>query len=105
VRAASHDASTMAQAEVYVVITHASGRKQLTQNGFGERRAPAWSPDGTRIVYMAKAQRLDHPHGRPRAQPRAAEMHDSDMAVAGEKDNGPVRRNIELMKKWAAEGK
>jgi arylsulfatase A-like enzyme len=41
-------------------------------------------------------------HGR---KPESAEMYDSDMAVAGGKGNGPVRRNIELMKKWAAEGK
>jgi hypothetical protein len=37
--------------------------------------------------------------------PEPPEMYDSDMAVAGGNGKGPVRRNIEMMKKWAAEGK
>jgi arylsulfatase A-like enzyme len=37
--------------------------------------------------------------------PESAAMYDSDMAVAGGEGNGAVRRNIELMKKWAAERK
>jgi arylsulfatase A-like enzyme len=37
--------------------------------------------------------------------PEPPEMYDSDMAVAGGNGKGPARRNIETMKKWAAEGK
>ena len=41
-------------------------------------------------------------HGRT---PESAEMYDSDMAVVGGEGKGPLRRNIEVMKKWSAEGK
>jgi arylsulfatase A-like enzyme len=41
-------------------------------------------------------------HGRT---PEPAAMYDSDMAVYVARDNAAVKRNIELMKKWAAEGK
>ena len=40
-------------------------------------------------------------------QPESEKMYDSDMAVYLKSDggSGPLRRNIALMKKWAAEGK
>jgi arylsulfatase A-like enzyme len=41
-------------------------------------------------------------HGR---NPEPAEMYDSDMAVYVDKGKPVIQRNIELMKKWAAEGK
>jgi hypothetical protein len=41
-------------------------------------------------------------HGR---KPEPMEMYDSDMAVYLGRVNPVVKRNIELMKKWAAEGK
>ncbi len=41
-------------------------------------------------------------HGR---NPEPTEMYDSDMAVYLGRGNPVVKRNIELMKKWAAEGK
>src|SRR5262249_30158853 len=40
--------------------------------------------------------------------PEAAAMYDSDMAVylgGNKKENGKLRQNIALMKRWAAEGK
>ena len=40
-------------AEIYVVAPDGSGRTRLTSNG-EEERSPAWSPDGTRIVYSCR---------------------------------------------------
>jgi len=39
--------------EVYVMNADGSGRVRLTNNLF-EERAPAWSPDGTKIAYMCR---------------------------------------------------
>jgi TolB protein len=40
-------------AEIYRMNPDGSGRLQLTHNDY-EERAPAWSPDGTRIVFMCR---------------------------------------------------
>lgn len=40
-------------AEIYVVASDGSGQTRLTTNG-EEERSPAWSPDGTRIVYSCR---------------------------------------------------
>ena len=40
-------------AEIWTINPDGSGLTQLTNN-FVEERAPAWSPDGTRITYMCK---------------------------------------------------
>jgi TolB protein len=40
-------------AEIYVVNSDGTGLKQLTHNG-QEERSPAWSPDGSRILYMCR---------------------------------------------------
>jgi len=39
--------------EIYVVNSDGTGLKQLTHNG-QEERAPAWSSDGSRILYMCR---------------------------------------------------
>lgn len=39
--------------EIYVVNADGTGLKQLTHNSL-EERAPAWSPDGSRILYMCR---------------------------------------------------
>jgi TolB protein len=41
------------QAELYVMNPDGSGLQQLTNNNY-EERAPAWSPDGSRIVYSCR---------------------------------------------------
>jgi TolB protein len=41
------------QAEIYVMDPDGSKRLQLTHNDY-EERAPAWSPDGTRIVFSCR---------------------------------------------------
>jgi TolB protein len=40
-------------AEVYVISADGSNRKRLTNNA-EEERAPAWSPDGSRILFMCR---------------------------------------------------
>jgi Tol biopolymer transport system component len=40
-------------AELYLINPDGSGRVRLTFNGY-EERAPAWSPDGNRIVYSCR---------------------------------------------------
>jgi Tol biopolymer transport system component len=40
-------------AEIYVMNADGTGRVQLTNN-LVEERAPAWSPDGTRILFMCR---------------------------------------------------
>jgi len=40
-------------AEIYTIHPDGSGRVQVTDNS-DEERAPNWSPDGTRIVYMCR---------------------------------------------------
>ena len=37
--------------ELYVMNVDGSGLVQLTDNGYGDDRAPVWSPDGERIVF------------------------------------------------------
>jgi Tol biopolymer transport system component len=49
---ATDDPENSTHAEIYVMNPDGSGRHQLTDNNF-EERAPVWSPDGTRIVFMA----------------------------------------------------
>ena len=39
--------------EIYVVNSDGTGLKQLTHNGL-EERSPAWSPDGSHILYMSR---------------------------------------------------
>jgi TolB protein len=39
--------------EIYVVNSDGTGLKQLTHNSY-EERAPAWSPDGSRILYLCR---------------------------------------------------
>ena len=41
------------QAEIYVINPDGTGRLRLTDNDY-EERAPAWSPDGTRIVFCGR---------------------------------------------------
>src|SRR5262245_50140687 len=41
------------QAEIYVINVDGTGLTRLTFNG-EEERAPSWSPDGSRIVYMCR---------------------------------------------------
>ena len=41
------------QTEIYVMNPDGTGRVQLTNN-LVEERAPAWSPDGTRILFMCR---------------------------------------------------
>jgi TolB protein len=41
------------QAEIYVINPDGTGKLQLTDNGH-EERGPAWSPDGTRIVFSGR---------------------------------------------------
>jgi Tol biopolymer transport system component len=45
-------------AEVYVINADGSGTPQRLTNNVEEERAPSWSPDGSRIVYMCR-------HGGP----------------------------------------
>lgn len=53
---------------------------------------------------LARWEKETNDHGR---QPEPEKRYDSDTAVYLKSDggSGPLRRNIELMKKWAAEGK
>lgn len=61
------DHANSTTAEIYVMNPDGSGRQQLTFNT-EEERAPNWSPDGTRILYMCRKGDNDTPHNplRPR---------------------------------------
>jgi Tol biopolymer transport system component len=44
--------------EIWLVNTDGSGLRQLTDGGLGERLGPAWSPDGTRLVYYVQTRAM-----------------------------------------------
>jgi Tol biopolymer transport system component len=47
------DPRNPSEAEIYVINSDATEPTQLTDNDY-EERAPQWSPDGSRIVFMAR---------------------------------------------------
>jgi Tol biopolymer transport system component len=51
--------------DIYVMNADGSGRVNLTNNFPIEERAPAWSPDGTRIAYICRVGQPQAPGGPP----------------------------------------
>jgi len=51
--ASDPDPSNPSDAEIYVINPDGTGLTRLTFNNY-EERAPSWSPDGSRIVFMAR---------------------------------------------------
>ncbi len=44
--------------EIWLVNSDGTGLRQLTDGGQGERLGPAWSPDGTRLIYYVQTRAL-----------------------------------------------
>src|SRR5262245_39289678 len=49
----SDDPNNSAHAEIYTINPDGTGLARLTFNDY-EERAPSWSPDGSRIAFMAR---------------------------------------------------
>ena len=47
-------AGAVPSAEIYIMNADGTGQAQLTNDGL-EKRGPAWSPDGTRILFARRS--------------------------------------------------
>jgi Tol biopolymer transport system component len=86
-------------AEIYVMNADGTGRVQLTNN-LEEERAPAWSPDGTRILFMCRI-------GPPPPQP-APQIPTFEICVMYADGTGRVRLTNngvgDLTPTWSPDG-
>ena len=71
--------TTITSAEIYIVNAHGTRLPvQLTNDGI-EKRGPAWSPDGTRILFACRS-----------GEPNAANVATFEVCVMEAVPNGPV---------------
>jgi dipeptidyl aminopeptidase/acylaminoacyl peptidase len=56
-----HDADGDGGRQLFVMRTDGTGRRQLT-SGAAPASEPAWSPDGTHVVYVSRADATAHPN-------------------------------------------